>query len=314
MLGFLFRKSQQGQETYTALRASFSRDVPNPARTATVSRDRSKVCFDTEDVEGDHDPEIAHETSNVLRSTSLMRSSCHKLLTKRSMSINFNIASSPDADDGTDYDSVKESPLETYLSIRHLVIVPELSEDLKAKGHVHWVEVWDLSITVLIFFVAYYLPLILVLYQSSDQPASHRILECFVGIIFTCDDMFLQFFIAYSNPPNDLSKGPWQKDPLSIVKTNLGLGETFGWFWLDLASVVPFWLTALNGWHSSATVRIFGLLRVSKIFRMLNLPRLGRFMCRWQASFGFSYHVVDFCKFILIMSLTAHWCLSADSS
>lgn len=43
--------------------------------------------------------------------------------------------------------------------------------------------------------------------------------------------------------------------------------------------------------------------------RMLNLPRLGRLMSRWQASIGFSYFYVDLLMFIFTLTLTAHLCL-----
>ncbi|CAE7794715.1 KCNH2, partial [Symbiodinium microadriaticum] len=48
-------------------------------------------------------------------------------------------------------------------------------------------------------------------------------------------------------------------------------------------------------------------MRSVKIFRMVNLPRLGRFMSRWHAKVGFSYYLIDMLKFIIITTLCAHW-------
>ncbi|CAE7248264.1 Kcnh2 [Symbiodinium natans] len=187
------------------------------------------------------------------------------------------------------------------------VVVPELGEHQKAKGYVHWVEVWDLWVTMLLFFMAYYLPLVQVI--DTTRPPVHRTIRTISVLANMCFslDIFLQFFIAYANPQSDLSRGPWQRDPCTIAKAYLGMGDTFGWFWLDLASITPFWVREVTGDKQFDQWQILGLIRSVKIFRMVNLPRLGRFMSRWHAKFGFSYYLIDMVKFIIITTLCAHW-------
>lgn len=284
-----------------------------PATLESLKPKQGQVCFDVE---------AAQEASDGVRS---VEPSVHKkafikmsqkIMTQRSYSVNFNIAASgllDDDGDGEHEDKNGDDQEENFKGMlkgifKHLVVVPELSEALKAKGFVHWVEVWDLSITVLIFLLAYYLPWILVFGTWDELPAFHRLLETIMSLVFTVD-MFLQFFIAYALPNSQLSHGPWQKDPWKIMSHYMGFESSFGWFWLDLLSVAPFWMRVCNGFRSYPYMEHFQmlcLLRVLKMIRMINLPRLWRFMSRWQASFGFSYLIVDFCKFIFILTLTAH--------
>jgi len=271
------------------------------------SKESQAVSFDLASVE---EGTSSRENKNFFRMS-------RKILTQRSYSVNFNIAAGgslngsdaecneEEEERGQDEDS-RCAHLKSMF--KHLVVVPELSEALKAKGFVHWVEVWDLSITVLIFLLAYYLPWILVFFTWEELPPFHRMLETIMSLVFSLD-MFLQFFIAFANPANQLSHGPWQKDPGKIMRHYMGCEGSFGWFWLDLASVAPFWMRVLNGGRQfpyMEHLQMLSLLRMLKMIRMVNLPRLWRFMSRWQASFGFSYLLVDFCKFIFILTLTAH--------
>eukprot|EP00913_Durusdinium_trenchii_P029674 g27813.t1 len=130
-------------------------------------------------------------------------------------------------DEDNDYEKESQPQAlrhEWHKLCRSWVIVPELSESKKAKGFVHWVEVWDLSFTLMIFFIAYYLPWVLVFFTWDELPQFHR-----------SQSMNIQW-----------SQGAWQKDPREIVMRYTGLNGGFGWFWLDLASVTPFWLRMMN--------------------------------------------------------------------
>lgn len=325
MLSFLFKRGSQSPVGYRALEVSLSREchisehdeapsLPEMPATleSTLKPKQGQVCFDVEAAQEDG---VRSAEASVHKKAFIRMSK--KIMSQRSYSVNFNIAASGllDDDDGDGEQEGKndDDEQENFKGMlkgffKHLVVVPELSEALKAKGFVHWVEVWDLSITVLIFLLAYYLPWILVFCTWKELPAFHRLLETIMSLVYTVD-MFLQFFIAYALPNSQLSHGPWQKDPWKIISNYMGFESSFGWFWLDLLSVAPFWMRVLNGDRSFPYMEHFQmlcLLRVLKMIRMINLPRLWRFMSRWQASFGFSYLIVDFCKFIFILTLTAH--------
>eukprot|EP00439_Symbiodinium_sp_Y106_P010839 s1807_g1.t1 len=233
-----------------------------------------------------------------------------RLLAHRSpiVSCNFNIAQAclreVHDDDG---EGDADTCFECNQFLKQFVVVPELGEHQKAKGYVHWVEVWDLYVTMLLFFMAYFLPLVQVI--DTSHPPVHRAIRTisFLANLTFSLDILLQFFIAYANPQSDLSRGPWQRNPCTIAKAYLGFGDTFGWFWLDLASILPFWLRVITGHKSFDQWQILGVMRSVKIFRMVNLPRLGRFMSRWHAKVGFSYYLIDMLKFIIITTLCAHW-------
>ncbi|CAK9080036.1 unnamed protein product [Durusdinium trenchii] len=317
MWNYLFKRNNGNGTSYRSLEVTLSRDFsladedPDCHGVEPPSVTAAKVSFD---FDGDHasagSSEHHWDGDGRIKKTKFANFS-RGIMKQRSFNCNFNIASNSLDDEDNDYEKESQPQAlrhEWHKLCRSWVIVPELSESKKAKGFVHWVEVWDLSFTLMIFFIAYYLPWVLVFFTWDELPQFHRMLETIMSLWFSAD-MVLQFFIAYSNPANDLSQGAWQKDPREIVMRYTGLNGGFGWFWLDLASVTPFWLRMMNGGKAFPGFGYFQmlcLLRVLKMFRMLNLPRLWRFMSRWQASFGFSYLVIDFMKFLFILTLTAH--------
>ncbi|CAE8608054.1 unnamed protein product [Polarella glacialis] len=196
---------------------------------------------------------------------------------------------------------------------RRLVIRPELMEDRKANGHVHWVELWDLFIAALLFFCAYY-----VSFECVADKNHHSVLRAVFNrsltVIFTVD-IVMNFFIAYSNPTGDLSRSLWEMDPWLIASRYMAFpmsqGKDSGWFWIDVVSTFPGWLhfywMLVYGDPCEHTLKGLELLRALKLYRMLNLTRLQRFVSRWQAAVGFSYHLVDILKFIVVTALAAHW-------
>lgn len=130
-------------------------------------------------------------------------------------------------------------------------------------------------------------------------------------------DVVLQFFVAYSNPSADMSRDLWETDPRKIALLYAGPPFPFGefgvgWFWVDLIGTAPGWIHIYLRLFAGTTkmawqLKILKMLRVIKLYRMLNLPRLARFFERWHARIGFSYHLVDLIRFIVVTSLAAHW-------
>ncbi|CAE8644990.1 unnamed protein product [Polarella glacialis] len=197
---------------------------------------------------------------------------------------------------------------------KQMVIKSELEESNKAKGDVHWVEIWDLSMTVLCFFVAYYVPWEFVSFSEEKKEwPSLRVINRLLNLTFTCD-IVLNFFVACSNPSGDLSQSLWQTDPIKIASFYMAFpmsqGGLAGWFWIDMVAVLPGWYhfycLLVHGDPFVRSYKFLELGRALKLYRMLNLPRLMRFVSRWHAQTGFSFHLVDFWRFLFVTTLTAH--------
>ena len=96
--------------------------------------------------------------------------------------------------------------------------------------------------------------------------------------------------------------------------------DVFGWFPLDLFSILPsiFDIVPLieasspdNAEGSSAELAEklsgFRAVRALRLVKLIRLIRASRMLARWQARIGLSHSAITSAKIIVMMSLSAHW-------
>uniref|UniRef100_A0A6U6JAC8 Ion transport domain-containing protein n=1 Tax=Zooxanthella nutricula TaxID=1333877 RepID=A0A6U6JAC8_9DINO len=174
-----------------------------------------------------------------------------------------------------------------------------------------WLEGWDLSIVLLLLFVAYYEPFVMALFRPGNQPLWMIIVDGALTCIFTLD-MLLQFIIAFPHAQDSCHKDLWQRNVAVIAAQYTSCpgsdGGRGGWFWLDLFSVAPGWVWFASWWLGSDTfANPFLMLRIVRLFFLARLQRLSTVHDKLQAKMGFPLFVVEVGKFIIITTIACHW-------
>jgi len=173
--------------------------------------------------------------------------------------------------------------------------------------HTTFMKRWDPYMTILLLYTALVTP-----YEVAflGSPASYEerfadplwIFNQIVNISFTVDLGF-NFFLAYT----DETTGIMVNSSGAIVKHYIGF-----WFWIDLASIIPFDLLAEIGQDPTATanpgslktIRLVRLLRLLKLIRILKASRI---FGRIQSRLGLSYAELSLYKFAVFLIVLAHW-------
>jgi len=160
-------------------------------------------------------------------------------------------------------------------------------------------NVWDILVASLLITTALVAP-----FETAFLPLnlnSLMMFDCVVDTVFIID-LFLQFFIAYSDPvhPERLVK-----DQKRVVKHYLAT-----WFTVDFVSALPLeFYRLVMSTTKWCMVLIPGLehLEIIRLIRLLRLTRLARLFGRWHTSFGFSYANLSLAKFLAAVLLCCHW-------
>jgi hypothetical protein len=173
--------------------------------------------------------------------------------------------------------------------------------------HTKFMKRWDPYMTFLLLYTALVTPYE-VGFLGSPSTYEERlqdplwIFNQLVNISFAIDLGF-NLFLAYK----DEATGIMVNSSSAIVKHYVSF-----WFWIDLASIIPFdLLTEINrdpnadaGSQNLKTIRLIRLLRLLKLIRILKASRI---FGRIQSRLGLSYAELSLYKFAIFLIVLAHW-------
>jgi hypothetical protein len=173
--------------------------------------------------------------------------------------------------------------------------------------HTKFMKRWDPYMTLLLLYTALVTPYE-VAFLGSPETWEERIADPLwvfnqaVNISFAIDLVF-NLFLSYT----DETTGIMVNSSSAIVKHYLSF-----WFWIDLASIIPFdLLTSTGGTDASSqdsgnlrTIRLVRLLRLLKLIRILKASRI---FGRIQSRLGLSYAELSLYKFAVMLLVLAHW-------
>mmetsp|Transcript_6635 Transcript_6635/g.16576 ORF Transcript_6635/g.16576 Transcript_6635/m.16576 type:complete len:559 (+) Transcript_6635:423-2099(+) len=171
-----------------------------------------------------------------------------------------------------------------------------------------FMRVWDIVVLVLMIFVIIVTPFQIAFLPESNKPVHGLFwVDRLVDVLF-CVDIIINFRLAFFN-----EEGIVEVNPKKVFKRYF-----FGWFFIDLITVLPFDLVVTVVTEEDASslggssgllrfpklLRIFRLLKLVKIFRVLRLSRIFR---RWETSMSFKYGQVQIVKFFAMILVVSHW-------
>ena len=175
--------------------------------------------------------------------------------------------------------------------------------------HTIFMKRWDPYMTLLLLYTALVTPYEVAFLGSPEGWAARStdvlwIFNQFVNVSFTVDLCF-NFFLSYT----DEATGIMVNSSSAIIKHYVSF-----WFWIDLASVIPFDLLSEIGTDANSddtqdasnlkTIRLVRLLRLLKLIRILKASRI---FGRIQSRLGLSYAELSLYKFAIFLVVLAHW-------
>jgi len=166
----------------------------------------------------------------------------------------------------------------------------------------YWVTTWEFLTSMLMLLCAYVIPFSLAL--PTVATVGLRCFNVVVDLCFTLD-VGVSLLLAYRNPAH--ADSAWERDPGKIAQRYCGFplsqGGEAGWFWLDVASVLPGWAQCLVGGRYENTLKS---IRFFRLLRMLRLKRLSRKVEEGQATTGVPFFISDIMKFVFITTFVSH--------
>eukprot|EP00927_Polykrikos_kofoidii_P033179 TRINITY_DN28086_c0_g1_i1.p1 TRINITY_DN28086_c0_g1~~TRINITY_DN28086_c0_g1_i1.p1 ORF type:complete len:647 (+),score=63.06 TRINITY_DN28086_c0_g1_i1:88-2028(+) len=173
-------------------------------------------------------------------------------------------------------------------------------------------EIWDFWILLVLVFTCFETP-----YSVAFPSALEGGINSAQGIndLLLTIDVLLNFFLAIpASETDDFATSSVIKDPLYIAASYMslplrGTKRTFGWFWIDLAALLPCWIRICSyplGMPLS-TNSAYNILRLSRLLRIMRLHRIVAILHRVQVVIGFSYRLVQIATFVSISIVACHW-------
>mmetsp|Transcript_124551 Transcript_124551/g.387813 ORF Transcript_124551/g.387813 Transcript_124551/m.387813 type:complete len:621 (+) Transcript_124551:57-1919(+) len=181
-----------------------------------------------------------------------------------------------------------------------LVIVPE---------ETGWFAAWDIWMVIVLLITTYYEPYAVAVLPEDPQWAIR--LNLVLDLTFSLD-ILLTFFIAYDEPLESAADNSLLVRDLSRIASRycgapLSDWGRAGWFWIDIATVLPGWLEDILPPETMGGSEALVLLRLMRLVRLTKLVRLQHLLLKWHQRFGFPFFVVDLGKFVFITTMAIHW-------
>mmetsp|Transcript_27830 Transcript_27830/g.52349 ORF Transcript_27830/g.52349 Transcript_27830/m.52349 type:complete len:229 (+) Transcript_27830:129-815(+) len=158
-----------------------------------------------------------------------------------------------------------------------------------------WLMPWEVFLMGLLLVTAFYEPVILAL--SRRTTLTDTIFHGVLDFSFITD-MVLAFLVAFKHSEESSSEEVWEKDFWKIAQRYtafpLSHNGRAGWFWLDLAAVLPGLLELILQWvdpryltsAASETTHVVRVFRFLRLIRMLRMVRLTAVVEKWHARYG----------------------------
>ena len=181
---------------------------------------------------------------------------------------------------------------------------------------------WDTITSLALVYTALVTPFEVGFLQPSTSIDGWFITNRLLDVIFLID-MALQFCVVYQQASERGS------DDVKFVteRRKIVRHYVFGWFPLDVASILPSAFDIIPLLQSSSTtvdaspsgssdleaellaekLSGFRAIRALRLVKLVRLIRASRLISRWQARIGFSHSAITSGRIVLMMSLSAHW-------
>jgi CRP-like cAMP-binding protein len=160
-----------------------------------------------------------------------------------------------------------------------------------------WKKRWDVIIGVLIIYSVIEIPVELAFGLGSNKDLAA--FDIFVTVMFFLD-MFAAFRTTYDDEKFELVEAVPSKIVARYLKS---------WFFIDAISTIPFDEIASQFISSSnlSGLRIVRVIRLTRSFRLLRLTKVMIYIEKFESISGLSPAVLDLCKSLLIIFLSAHF-------
>jgi len=215
----------------------------------------------------------------------------------------------------------------------------EVNEDLKKYGssanddHIDWVQVhdgdnrngmfggvkkpwwvihpsstkktvWDIFMSVVLGYVAFYVPYRVCLYWDDDELTGILLaIEYFTDCVFGVD-MLINFITAYYDPKT----GKLIVEPKKIAKKYL---KTY--FFIDLLATFPFGLVLNNSAKTlnktgklARLPRLVKFLRLMRMLKLMRIYKLTQFITKVEHDFNIHHGVTKMVKIISVVVMVTH--------
>ena len=150
---------------------------------------------------------------------------------------------------------------------------------------------WDGLMLALVVYVLFVTPYELAFVAHVKKTSALYICNTIVDVCFWCDVLF-QFNTGYYHA----DQGRWITDRKGIASRYLKL-----WFWLDMASLLPFGLMVQR--EDVSILRLIRLIRLIKLLRVAKAPRL---LANIQVIATMSYKQKCVWKYLLVLCSMLH--------
>ena len=160
---------------------------------------------------------------------------------------------------------------------------------------------WDSLVGVCLIFTATFTPYEVAFIEKDAlnvEVDARFVVNRVVDLAFLTD-ICLNFFLPYA--ASDNSK--FITDHWRIVRHYL-----FGWFLVDVASVIPYDVIAIFMQDDSyANLKVLRAIRLLRLAKLLRVVRVGRIFRRFEATHEVNYAALGLWKFSLGIFFLAHW-------
>jgi hypothetical protein len=150
---------------------------------------------------------------------------------------------------------------------------------------------WDGLMLALVVYVLFVTPYELAFVAHVKKTSALYACNMFVDVCFWCDVLF-QFNTGYYHA----DQGRWITDRKGISMRYLKL-----WFWLDMASLLPFGLMVQR-----EDVSILRLIRLIRLFKLLRVAKAPRLLANIQVIATMSYKQKCVWKYLLVLCSMLH--------
>lgn len=160
---------------------------------------------------------------------------------------------------------------------------------------------WDALVGVCLIFTATFTPYEVAFIEKDAlnvEVDARFVVNRVVDLAFLTD-ICLNFFLPYATSDNS----KFITDHWRIVRHYL-----FGWFLVDVASVIPYDVIAIFMQDDSyANLKVLRAIRLLRLAKLLRVVRVGRIFRRFEATHEVNYAALGLWKFSLGIFFLAHW-------
>jgi len=154
---------------------------------------------------------------------------------------------------------------------------------------------WDIAGLVLVLYTAIAAPYEVAFLEPELGPLF--VLNRFIDIFFL-SDMVLQFFVKPIGGDGRIISRP------SLIARNY----LFGWFPVDVISVIPFDLLSVIADSSDmGNLKALRVIRVLRLIKLARVFRVSRLLVRWQNMFAVNYNLLSLVNYLVLVLTASHW-------